>query len=244
MIRTLEELFLNAWPALRTTVYDGWLLRFTGGYSKRANSVHPLYPSPLPLATKLHRCEAEYTRMDLLLIFKLTPESCPEELDQGLARRGYRRLEETVVRQLVLEERVFRQPADITVAGAFDRAWIKDFGRLAGLDPGQQQLAGAILTAVSGPVAVVKKLVDGATVGCGYGAIDQDWMGIFNLVVAAGHREKGYGGDIMEGILSVAGSLGVKRAYLAVTAGNVPAERLYRQLGFEEVYRYWYRKRG
>ena len=37
--RFIEELTLNAWPPLQTQLYDGWLLGFSGGYTRRANSV-------------------------------------------------------------------------------------------------------------------------------------------------------------------------------------------------------------
>ena len=47
---TIEELSLSAWPPLQTMVLDGWVLRFAEGYTKRPNSVNPLYASTLGLA--------------------------------------------------------------------------------------------------------------------------------------------------------------------------------------------------
>ena len=46
----------------------------------------------------------------------------------------------------------------------------------------------------------------------------------------------------MNTILSKSKELGAQRAYLQVVAGNTVAENLYGNLGFKEIYRYWYRK--
>ena len=40
--RTLEEIAARAWPHRDEVRRDGWLLRFSGGGSKRANSVQTL----------------------------------------------------------------------------------------------------------------------------------------------------------------------------------------------------------
>jgi len=37
--RLIEELTLNAWPPLETLLFDGWILSFSDGYTRRANSV-------------------------------------------------------------------------------------------------------------------------------------------------------------------------------------------------------------
>jgi hypothetical protein len=47
---------------LQTVLYDGWLLNFANGYTRRANSVQTLYPSTLDLEEKIDYCEALYTR--------------------------------------------------------------------------------------------------------------------------------------------------------------------------------------
>src|SRR5262249_29851311 len=53
----VEEAAMKAWPALEEVLLDGWLLRFSRGYTKRANSVNPLYPSALPLEDHVRQCE-------------------------------------------------------------------------------------------------------------------------------------------------------------------------------------------
>ena len=45
--RRLEEVAMNAWPALQQMLFDGWIVRFAQGYTKRANSVHPRLASDL-----------------------------------------------------------------------------------------------------------------------------------------------------------------------------------------------------
>jgi ribosomal protein S18 acetylase RimI-like enzyme len=87
--RTLEELELNAWPSLSSVLYDGWILRFGGGFTRRANSINPLYASSLPLGEKIDECEAAYARRNQPAVFKLTPASQPPALDSALAGAGY-----------------------------------------------------------------------------------------------------------------------------------------------------------
>ena len=41
-IRRLEELAFAGWPALESRDVAGWRLRFSGGYTKRANSINAL----------------------------------------------------------------------------------------------------------------------------------------------------------------------------------------------------------
>ena len=86
-IRHLEEASLEGLPALRSDHYDGWLLRFADGYSRRANSVAPLAPSTIDLDEKIRYCESVNARAGLPCIFKLTEASTPDGLDEALSSR-------------------------------------------------------------------------------------------------------------------------------------------------------------
>ena len=68
----LETMANAAMPALETQPYDGWMLRFGQGYTKRANSVHPLHASTLDLETKIAFCEEQYAACNQPTIFKMT----------------------------------------------------------------------------------------------------------------------------------------------------------------------------
>ena len=90
-------------------------------------------------------------------------------------------------------------------------------------------------------VIYVSKEIEGRIVGCGYGAIQEDYIGIFDIVVHKDFRGNGYGKDIINGIFNIALQKNVKTVYLQVICGNTPAERLYEKIGFKELYKYWYR---
>src|SRR5947208_1902118 len=108
MIRFVEELALNAWPCLQTIYYDGWLLRFADGYTRRANSVNPLYTSSIDLGAKIRYCEETYRSRGRDTVFKLTSAAQPENLDSILAEHGYR--EEALTSVQTLDLSMVEQP--------------------------------------------------------------------------------------------------------------------------------------
>ena len=96
-----EELSLNAHPALQTQLYDGWVLRFANGYTNRANSVNPLYPSTLDLQEKITECEKRYSIQGLPAVYKLTDGTDPR-IDKALEQQGYAFVKPTYVMSMDL----------------------------------------------------------------------------------------------------------------------------------------------
>src|SRR5262245_10648116 len=88
-VRLFEELSLNSWPSLQTFCYDGWLLRFANGYTRRANSVSAIYTSTKETLEKIAFCEQTYATRGLNTVFKLTAAAEPGDLDALLADQGY-----------------------------------------------------------------------------------------------------------------------------------------------------------
>jgi hypothetical protein len=63
----VEEACLNAWPSPRQVVVDRWLLRFSGGLTRRTNSVNPLRADShestaiIPVAQRLYHAQKQPT---------------------------------------------------------------------------------------------------------------------------------------------------------------------------------------
>jgi N-acetylglutamate synthase len=262
----IEEMSLGAWPALQTVVFDGWLLRFAEGYTKRSNSVNPLYASTLPLAEKIEACEELYASRGLPTVFKITAAESQAPIDEALAARGYARMDETRVMALDLaagtppraaapRTAAPREAAPVpagaadgaraavSLADSFSGEWIDAFCA-CGRHEAERGVIERILGNVVAPTAVASVREEGVIVGCGYGALDRGWVGLFDIAVREDCRRRGHGEATVSAILDRARELGAARAYLQVVAGNAPAERLYEGLGFREEYRYWYRRRA
>ena len=69
------------------------------------------------------------------------------------------------------------------------------------------------------------------------GRIVADEAEILNVVVDPSARRHGAGRALVAGALQFAGSRGVRRVFLEVRAGNLPAQRLYAASGFVELAR-------
>src|SRR5450755_5070064 len=95
--RRIEELSLNASGAFQSLVYDGWLLGFRPGPTKRLRCVNAFYSTSLPLTEKVDYCVRFYQSVRLPAIFRMLPFSQPPELDAYLESLGWSKFERTLV---------------------------------------------------------------------------------------------------------------------------------------------------
>src|SRR6478752_5168273 len=92
----LESRLINAWPSLEYQTYDGWMLRFAGGYSKRANSATPLVAgAKLDDALIEHMIE-QCLQSNIRPTFRLNGLQDPA-VDTQLKERGFLEIEPTRV---------------------------------------------------------------------------------------------------------------------------------------------------
>lgn len=240
--RFLEDLSANAHPAPRVQQYDGWTLRFAGGYTGRANSVLPAWPSSLPLPRKVEECERRYAAQGLPALFKLTPEE--PDLDRLLERRGYRARTPTHVMTLAGNLLPGPEPAAaVEVAEGAGAAWREAWFALEGMDdPAQRALALAIDAGILNPVLTGLVRAAGQPVACGMAVLESGYASLKGVVVHKGMRGRGLGEALCRGLLAAARRASADRACLQVVQGNAAAKRLYRRLGFEVAYDYWYRQ--
>lgn len=241
----LEELTLNALPALRTLHYDGWLLLQSEGFTRRANSVQALRAGVLPLDEKIAWCEQVYASAGMPAVFKLAEGAAPPELDRALEARGYVRGGETGLHTRPLAQ----VPASAGQAWAvFDGfltpAWLDDFARLRPLDDHERAVFARMQMQLGVRAGYVRLLVEGEPIGVAMGVLERGWLGIYDVIIAPRWRGRGYGRQMLLRLMAWAAAQGAQQAYLQVMASNLPALALYASLGFTPAYIYWYRQRS
>ena len=187
--RRLERIMFRARPSFETIEYDGWILRFADGYTKRANSVNPHFGSTLPLSTKIVRCEVLYERRGLPTIFRLTPFSQPADLDRALADAGY----DVLDRSLVMASSLDRVPDLETgeVLRVSSDAWFAAFDQLRRVDPVERATHRRIVESAQGTHCFVLIKRDGGPIACGLGVLVVDAIGLFDLLTAEPDRRRG-----------------------------------------------------
>lgn len=242
VIRRLEEASFNAWPALNVMLFDGWLLRFANGYTKRANSVNGLYQGALAAGTKIDTCERLYTQQKLRPIFRLSPLINRDELDQQLQARNYKRMDHTSVQILDLSPAKPAHSERAVILSGQDGidSWLHSFHDL---NPGRRDAAThkLMLNSILGRLCLMVLEVNNEVVACGLAVADGDYLGLFDIVTAVEQRRKGYGLEITAALLAWGAGMKARCAYLQVMTDNDPALNLYNKLGFKERYHYWYR---
>ena len=241
--RRIEEMALNASSAFQSLLYDGWLLGYRAGPTKRLRCVNPTYRSSLPLEQKLAYCVDFYRGAGLPAIFRMLPFTQPARLDAFLARHGWGEFERTLVlRAELASARPLRMPAQ-HVELVEMTSWIEATRGLLGV--ATEALPRLLDRAAGYPLPQRGALLrrDGDVVACGMAKIESDHVGLFAVHTAPAARGSGCGRAVVAALLADAQSRGARVAYLQVTTDNEPALALYRRFGFGPIYDYWYRGR-
>lgn len=239
--KRVEEASLNAWPAFQQMLFDGWILRFANGYTKRANSVNPLFGSSLNVDEKIRYCERLYTAKNQPTIFRLTHFAAPSELDQALANRQYERFDLTHVQYVNLREISIPVEQSVEFRDAALDNWLEGYHRMTNVSLAEHRMHKELLQRIPARRLLAQVFDSGKIAACGLGVLEADYFGLFDLVTDPGARNKGYGGKLVLSMLRWAQENGAGYAYLQVLSSNAPARHLYVKLGFRDLYEYWYR---
>ncbi len=240
-MRLLEELQMNALPALQTILYDGWILRFADGFTNRANSINPIYQHKDNVIEKIDRCERIYRSKELKPTYKITALADPENLDELLENRGYKKIHCTSIQTLHISD--FPEP-DSSLAMTyeyFSDKWFEHYCRLGSISKENSIIYKKMLNNLIPDAFFTILQIDNEVIACGMAVLEKGYLGLFDIMVCENYRNKGYGTQLLLNILKVGRLHGAENAYLQVMTDNLTALQLYKKLGFKEQYQYFYR---
>lgn len=239
-IRLYEELSFNSHPSLQTQYYDGWLLRFSNGYTNRANSVNMIYSSTVALETKVEYCEEQYFKKQQPCVFKIT-DATEKQLDLLLENRGYQIVTPTDLMTMDLADKQF-EAVEHVITDRADDEWLDTYFTFEKCNDKQKRAtAKQMMDMIQGHTLYCRIIVEGKNVACASAIIERGYMTLVHVVVDEIYRGQGYGKKLCETLLCEAKKLGAHTAYLQVVQNNEIAIKMYEKLGYQKLYSYWYR---
>jgi N-acetylglutamate synthase len=242
-IQTLEMRLVNAWPALETQIVDGWIVRFAGGYSKRANSASPLLAGASLDEAAIDQIIRQFAIRGLPPTFRLTGLQAAD-VDARLAARGLGEAEPTLAMTATLTQpedpEVGLEPA-VTIEAKPKGRWLKDVAAAYGGDKADHAKLAAIVERIRQTTGFATLTIDDEPAAWGLAVLERGFVGLFDIVVAPDLRGLGLGKQIVCALMGWAREAGADQAYLLVREENEAARDLYRGLGFVDAYRYTHR---
>jgi GNAT superfamily N-acetyltransferase len=236
----IERAEVAAWPALETADIEGWLWRYSGGGSQRANSVSPLAFRGADVEAAIADVEARYRARGAAPMFQICDINLPADLDERLQRRGYRLQEPcTALAKPIAPDTSAGLDAEIEIDDAPSQAWLSVY--LAGITPSRRDLAPMILARVPAPRAFLLLRDQGEPAATALGVVAEG-VAIAECVSTRADRRRGGAGTRIMRALEVWGTgKGARIAALQAVAANAPAQALYAKLAYERVGGYHYR---
>jgi ribosomal protein S18 acetylase RimI-like enzyme len=235
----VEETCRNAWPALREVLLDGWLLRFSGGLTRRANSANPLGP----VAHAARRdCEALYRGQGLPTIFRVLSLIDPT-VEERLAAAGYTSEGDSCVLYGDIQGIETARDPDVSLLPQAIPEWFAAMAALQNHTTEQADTYRRIVGQLAIPAAFATLSIDGEIAALAYGAIHNGLLCYESVITDSRRQRRGYARRIITSLAAWAKEQRAEGACLEVEAGNRPARALYDAIGLKtELYQYHYRR--
>jgi GNAT superfamily N-acetyltransferase len=234
----LERLAARSWRGLEEESYGGWLLRASGGFTGRANSVLVVGHPPVDLPAAIADVTQWYGRRGLRPRAQV-PMPGAEQADAAFAAAGWTRDDDN----LVLTAPLAGWPSpcvEVALAPAPDDAWLAGYRyRGTPLPP----VAPAVLVNADEPVfaSIRRESAPAPLAAVARGVVVAGWLCVTAVTVDERYRRQGLATAVMAGLGAWARERGGHSCLLQVAGGNAPALALYERLGFTEHHRYHYR---
>jgi ribosomal protein S18 acetylase RimI-like enzyme len=258
LIDEIEQLAVHIWPAEHTETLGAWILRASGGVTRRANSVFTFRDSPKNIDW-LHQIESFYKSHELPVYFHVSAAS-PADLDVKLDELGYHKEAATMVMTAGAEEALelsnlksgqkaegevtsicLASTDDAWLDAAAKGNWLSHFMRLEKFSDERAAFYSGLIERISPVKGFVQLQVNGETAAVGTAVVENGWAGLTNVVVGEQYRGQGISYKLMQALVEFSLEQGASKLYLQVTADNAIAIRSYTNLGFSPLYGYHYR---
>ena len=230
-----DRLAQPGWEPVEREPLGEWLLRASGGFSSRGNSVLALGDPGMPLPEAVEHVAGWYRSRGLGPRAHVHLDT---EAAAAFARAGWSAYEPTLL-MLAGVARVLRHlgPRDAQVEhrSTVDEGWLASDERAARFgDPARQ-----VLEAGEVALATVRN-EDGDVLARGRGAFHGDWIGVSSLWTREDVRRTGLGSAVLRSLLEWGSERGATTTYLQVVLANTAAQELYEAYGYEVHHRYDY----
>jgi len=177
----VERAGLASWPAASEQFLDGLLLRFSEGYTRRANCASAYTAGAMALADRIATCEAFFVAHALPPVFRLISAWPQPALDAALAEQGYALGDRTHVLTVGLAD-----SAGLGGSAPFWRqgdasSWVEAYSQVSGMSPWQHDPLLRILRDIKGERLLCGLGCVEQPLACGLGVVEGGLLGLFDI---------------------------------------------------------------
>ena len=242
-IRRLEAVSFRSFPATSTHFDGTWAIRLTAGHpAKRLNSVNPLDPSDhANIDARVELARHRFDGFGRPLVFRQSPLA-PPELEILLDERGWSKFEESIIMMMDLSSVArFADAPEIQPVKDIGY-WVDSFLDLSKEKQIPKPGLVEVISSTRPKTGLFVKSEGSDLLAAARCVHDNDLVGIFDVVTGANFQRQGHARALMGSVLKWAKKSGARHAWLQVVSSNKAACELYKRFGFDEFYRYSYRK--